>query len=165
MFDVLAMMTVRSISGRPVRGSVEQREFLEHARHLVAALAAAEIDDDVGVAALRERFEEHRLAGAEAAGHRGLAALRDREERIDDALAGDERRERRQPPRDRARHAHRPVVPHRELARRAVVRRSVQIVASSRHAPAATTDDHLARGIRRRRHRLRALARRRRRRR
>ena len=93
------MMTVRSISGRPVRGSVEPRELVEHAGHLVAALAAAQVDDDVGVAALGQRFEQHRLAGAEAAGDRRLAALRHREQAVEDALAGDQRRARRQPAR------------------------------------------------------------------
>ena len=85
------MMTVRSISGRPVRGSVSLRKFVEHARHFVAALAAAQIDDDVGVAAFRERFEQHRLARAEAAGDRGLASARHRKHAVEDALAGDER--------------------------------------------------------------------------
>ena len=99
MFDVLAMMTVRSISGRPVRGSVELRKLLEHAGHLVAALAAAEVDDDVGVAALGQRFQQDRLAGAEAAGNRGLAAQRDRKQRVEDALAGDQGLIGRQPAR------------------------------------------------------------------
>ena len=74
------MMTVRSISGWPVRGSVELREFVQHAGHFVAALAAADIDDDVGVAALGQRFEQDRLAGAEAARQSRAAAPRDREQ-------------------------------------------------------------------------------------
>ncbi len=65
------MMTVRSISARPVRGSSSCREFVQHLGHLVAAFAAADVDDDVRVAPLGQRLLQHGLAGAEAAGNRG----------------------------------------------------------------------------------------------
>ena len=85
------MMTVRSMSLRPVRGSTSCGQLLQHAGHLVAALAAAEVDDHVGGAALRERLQQHGLAGAEAAGDGRLAAQGHGEERVEDALPGDER--------------------------------------------------------------------------
>ena len=92
MFEVFAIRTVRSSSERPVRGSSSARELLEHVGHLVAALAAADVDDHVGVAPLRDLLQQHRLAGAEAAGDRGAAAARDREEEVEHPLPGDERR-------------------------------------------------------------------------
>ncbi len=70
----------------------ELGKFAQHFRHLVAALAAADIDDDVGVAPFRQRLLQHGLAGAEAAGNGGLAAARDRKQGVEDALAGDHRR-------------------------------------------------------------------------
>ena len=66
-------------------------EFVQHLRHLVAALAAAHIDDDVRVAPLGKLVLRHRLAGAEAAGNGGRAALCNGKQRVDDALARDER--------------------------------------------------------------------------
>ncbi len=77
----------------------ELGELLEHLGQLVAALAAADVDDDVGVRPLRERLLEHGLAGAEPAGDRGGAAARDREEHVDRPLAGDQRRRRVEPAR------------------------------------------------------------------
>ena len=74
------MITVRSASRPPVRGSVERGELGEHVGHLVAALAAADVDDHVGVAPLGDLLQQHGLAGAEAAGHGGAAAAGDREE-------------------------------------------------------------------------------------
>ena len=53
--------------GRVATRIAQGGELFEELGHLVAALAAAEIDDDVGVAAFRERFEQHGLAGAESA--------------------------------------------------------------------------------------------------
>mmetsp|Transcript_31231 Transcript_31231/g.92730 ORF Transcript_31231/g.92730 Transcript_31231/m.92730 type:complete len:665 (-) Transcript_31231:90-2084(-) len=66
-------------------------EVREHLGHLVAALAAADIDDDVRVRVLGEGLRDHRLAAAEGAGHGRGAALRDREEGVDDALAREQR--------------------------------------------------------------------------
>ena len=111
----------RALGQRPAGARVlELRELVEHLGHLVAALAAADVDDHVGVAPLGERFLQHGLAGAEAAGQRGAAAARHREQRVEDALAGDHRRVGRQAVRDRARRAHRPGVAHRDLLLRAV---------------------------------------------
>ena len=87
MLLVLAMSTVRSVMGLPLLGSISSRELLQHLRHLVAALAAAHIDDDVRVAPLGQLVLGHGLAGAEAAGDGGRAALGDGEQRVDDALA------------------------------------------------------------------------------
>ena len=81
----------------------ELRKLVEHLRQLVAALAAGDVDDHVGVAPLGERLLEHRLAGAEAARDRRGAAAREREERVDRPLTGDERRVEAEPARGRAR--------------------------------------------------------------
>mmetsp|Transcript_58539 Transcript_58539/g.154144 ORF Transcript_58539/g.154144 Transcript_58539/m.154144 type:complete len:435 (-) Transcript_58539:80-1384(-) len=69
----------------------ELREIGEHLGHLVAALAAADVDNDVGVGVLGKGLGDHRLAAAEGAGHRRGAALRDREQGVDDALAREQR--------------------------------------------------------------------------
>ena len=87
MFEVLAMRIVRSISGRPERGSLSSGKLAQHLGHLVAALAAADVDDDVGVGPLGELVLGDGLAGAESAGDGRGAALADGEERVDDALA------------------------------------------------------------------------------
>ncbi len=42
------------MSGPPVRGSFSSGNSVEHLGHLVAALAAADVDDDVGVGPLGE---------------------------------------------------------------------------------------------------------------
>jgi hypothetical protein len=62
----------------------------QHVGHLVAALAAADVDDDVRFGESRERLLDHRLAGAEATreGHR--PPFGDGEEQIEDALTRDE---------------------------------------------------------------------------
>ena len=70
-------------------------EFLEHLGHLVAALAAADIDDDVGVAPFGELVLGHGLAGAEPSRNRRGAAFGNGEEGIDDPLARDRRAGRR----------------------------------------------------------------------
>mmetsp|Transcript_64817 Transcript_64817/g.166821 ORF Transcript_64817/g.166821 Transcript_64817/m.166821 type:complete len:597 (+) Transcript_64817:397-2187(+) len=69
----------------------ELREICEHLSHLVAALAAADVDDDVRVGVLGEGLGDDRLAAAEGAGHRRGATLRHREQGIDDALAREQR--------------------------------------------------------------------------
>jgi hypothetical protein len=94
----------------------ELRELLEHASHLVAALATAEVDDDVGAAALGKAFEQDRLAGSESSGDRALATERDREQRIEDALSGHQRLVRREARTHGTRRAHRPEVAQRNLA-------------------------------------------------
>ena len=97
MFDVFAISTVRSSSGLPGARVLERLELLEHVGQLVAALAAADVDDHVGVAPLGDLLQQHGLAGAEAAGDRRRAAARDREEQVEHPLAGHERLGCRQP--------------------------------------------------------------------
>ena len=67
MLEVLAIRTVRSVSGLPVFGSTSSLNSVQHLRHLVAALAAADVDDDIRVAPLGKLVLRHGLAGAEAA--------------------------------------------------------------------------------------------------
>ena len=82
----------RALHQRAARPGVGQLgELVQHVGHLVAALAAADIDDDIGIGPLGQAVLHHRLAGAKAAGDGGRAALGDGKERVDDALAGDER--------------------------------------------------------------------------
>ena len=94
----------------------ELRKLVEHLRQLVAALAAGDVDDHVGVPPLGERLLEHRLAGAEAARNRRRAAARKREERVDRPLTADERRVEAEPARDRPRPAHGPARKHGQRA-------------------------------------------------
>ena len=109
MLEVLAMTTVRSASGPPVRGSIELGELADHVGHLVATLAAADVDDDVGVAPLGDLLQQHRLAGAEPAGDPDRAAARHGEQQVDDPLAGEQRARRRRRARSvRSRLADRP---------------------------------------------------------
>ena len=87
---------VRNQGGAVGHGAVGLRvdqlgELVEHLAHLVAALAAADVDDDIRVAPLRELVLVHGFARAETAGDGGCAALRDREERVHDALSRDQR--------------------------------------------------------------------------
>ena len=85
------MTTVRSASRSPVRGSSSSASSATHVGHLVAALAAADVDDDVGVAPLGDLLQQHGLAGAEAAGDGGAAAPGDREEQVEHPLPGVQR--------------------------------------------------------------------------
>ncbi len=48
-------------------GHGELREVHEHLRHLIAALAAAHVDDPVAVAVLAQRLTDHRLAAPKRA--------------------------------------------------------------------------------------------------
>jgi len=66
----------------------ELREFLEHAGELVAAFAAAQIDDDVGIASFRQRLEHTVLPVPNPPGTAAFAAQRDGKQAIDDPLAG-----------------------------------------------------------------------------
>ena len=63
-------------------------ELHQHVGHLIAALAAADVDHDVHVGPLRQLVLHDGLARAEGAGNGRGAALGDGEERVDDALAG-----------------------------------------------------------------------------
>ena len=89
------MTTVLAASLPPVRGSLELGEFGQHVGQLVAALPAADVDDHVGVAPLRDLLQQHGLAGAEPAGHGAAAALGHREQHVDHPLPGEQRRARR----------------------------------------------------------------------
>ncbi len=69
----------------------ELGELSEDVCQLVAALAAADVDDHVRVAPLRDRVLEHRLAGSEAAGDGCRASPRQRVQEVENAQAGDQR--------------------------------------------------------------------------
>ena len=94
----------------PGVGVVKLGEGLQHVHQLVAALAATDVDDDVGVGPARHLLLHHRLAGAEGARYRPLAALELGEEGIDDPLARNQRRHAIVAPQVGARLAHRPAV-------------------------------------------------------
>ena len=66
------------------------RELVEHVGHLVAALAAPDINNDIGVAELRNLLLDDGLARPEAAGHAGRPAECDWEKHVEDALPGNE---------------------------------------------------------------------------
>ena len=89
-------------------------ELFEHLCHFVAALAAADIDDDVGVAPFCQLMLGHRFSGSKSARHRCGAALGDGEQRIDYALAGNQRALDGQALRNRARRTNRPFLRQRK---------------------------------------------------
>ena len=96
---------------RLARLGVDQlAELLEHLGHLVAALPAADIDDDIRIAPFGELVLGHRFAGAEPARHCGGAALGNREEGVDHPLAGNQRAFDRAALSHRARYPDRPFV-------------------------------------------------------
>ena len=68
------------------------RELVEHVGHLVAALAAAHVHNDLRVRPLGQLVLHDRLAAAEGAGHGRHTALGDGEQGIDDPLTRDHRR-------------------------------------------------------------------------
>ncbi|CAN4035198.1 Hydroxypyruvate isomerase, partial [Dysosmobacter welbionis] len=61
--------------GLPGAGVLQLRELPEHVGHLVAPLAAADVDHDVHIRPLGQLVLHHSLAGAEGPGHGGGAAL------------------------------------------------------------------------------------------
>ena len=77
-------------------GILQFRELIQNVRHLVAALTAADIDDDIRVRPLCELVLHDGLAGSEGSGNRGDAAFRNREERVNNSLAGHQRHLRRE---------------------------------------------------------------------
>ena len=91
------------------------RELHENVGHLVAAFAAADVDDDVHVRPLGELVLHDGLAAAERAGHGRRAALGDREERVDDTLAAVHGLVRSKLLRIGARDTHRPALDHVQL--------------------------------------------------
>ena len=106
---------MRFISDSPRARVLQFRELHEHVGHLVAALAATDVDDDVGIGPLGQLVLHDRLAAAKRAGHGGHAALGHREQRVDDALASDHRLGRRQLFGVRAAAADRPTLQHGQL--------------------------------------------------
>ena len=90
-------------------------EFTEHVGHLVAPLAAADVDHDVHVCPLGQLVLHHGLAGAEGPGYGGSAALGDGEHRVDDPLARLQRCLRREFLLVGAAHADRPLLHHGQL--------------------------------------------------
>ena len=93
----------------------QHRELLEHLRHLVAALAATDIDDHVDIRPLGQLMLRHGLARAEAARDGAGPATCGRKEKIDHALPRNHRHARRQPLGNRTRPPDRPLVQHAEL--------------------------------------------------
>ncbi len=93
----------------------EVREFVEHVGHLIAALTATHVDDDVRVAVLREALLHHRLSGAKGAGHDGRTALCNRKQTVEHTLTGKEQLVRAQFLAVRARLFHRPLLQHGDL--------------------------------------------------
>ncbi len=82
----------RAFHQRSARARVFQLgEFVQHFRHLVTALAAAHIDDDVRIAPLGQGLLQNRLAGAKATRQRGAPTPGHREQSVQNALAGDDR--------------------------------------------------------------------------
>ncbi|CAN4010611.1 DNA topoisomerase, partial [Dysosmobacter welbionis] len=77
--------------GLPGAGVLQLRELPEHVGHLVAPLAAADVDHDVHIRPLGQLVLHHSLAGAEGPGHGGGAALGNGEQGVNDPLAGAQR--------------------------------------------------------------------------
>ena len=100
----------------------ELGELAQHIGHLVAALAAADVNDEIHVRPLGKRVLHDGLAAAERPRDRCRAALGDREEGIHDALTGLERCNGRVFFHVGPSHAHRPLLDHREFFSLALVR-------------------------------------------
>lgn len=66
----------------------ELGKVAQHLRHLIAALAAADVDDDVTVGVLGERLRDDRLAAAKGAGNGRRAALHTGKQRVEHSLTG-----------------------------------------------------------------------------
>ena len=66
------------------------REFLQYLGHLVAALAAADVDDHLGIRPFGDAMLGDRLARTKRTRNACRAALGDREEGIQNALTGDQ---------------------------------------------------------------------------
>ena len=123
-------------SDRHVRGVCDQRraghqlvarlrilqlgEIFQNLRHLIAALTAADVNNDICIGELRNGVLSHGLAGSETARYGGCTAARNRENCIQNSLSGDQRHRRRHTSGRRTRHADRPLLSERKLPVRAV---------------------------------------------
>ncbi len=111
----------RPLHERAAAARVDERgELLEHLRHLVPPLAAADVDDDVGVRPLRQGVLQHGFARPEGAGEGGAAAAHDREEGVEHPLAGDQRPLRVEAGREGAGPAHGPALRQSDRMDRAI---------------------------------------------
>ena len=91
MFEVLTTST-RAVDDRPARARIAQQgELVEHLRHLVAALPAADVDDDVGLGELGQRLLDHRLAVPKPPATATASSLGHGEEEVEDALTREKR--------------------------------------------------------------------------
>ena len=91
-------------------GILQLGHEFQHIGQLVAAFAAADVDDDLGIAPAGHLLLEHGLAGTKGAGNRRLAALEQGIEGVEDALPGNQRLDRVVALPEGARRAHRPAV-------------------------------------------------------
>ena len=96
----------------PGTGIDKLRELGDHVCHLVPALSAADVDDDVRSAPLRHLLQQHGLPGAEPAGNRRRAAERHRVEQVEHPLTRHQRLPTVQSTTVRAWQAHRPALRH-----------------------------------------------------
>ena len=77
--------------GLAALGIFQGREFVQNIGHLVAALAAADINDDVCLRPLGQLVLNDRFTGPEGAGNSSNTAFGNGEEGIDNTLTGDQR--------------------------------------------------------------------------
>ena len=99
----------------PGAGVNQLREFPQNIGHLVAALAAADVNHKVHVRPLGQGVLHHRFTGAEGARNSRGTALCHREEGIHNTLAGLQRHAGREFAPVRAAHTHRPLLHHRQF--------------------------------------------------
>src|SRR6267143_1902492 len=96
-------------------GVLQFREGRKDLGHLVPTFAAADVDDDLRVAPLRELLFGDRFSRPEAARDRGGAALRNREEEIENPLARDQRNRGQEPILHGSWLSNRPCLKHSDL--------------------------------------------------
>ncbi len=77
--------------GPSAAGIAQLPELVQHLGHFIAPLAAAQIDDNIGVRPFCQLVLNNGFAGAERAGNCGAAALAYWEKRVDHALPGNQR--------------------------------------------------------------------------
>mmetsp|Transcript_8655 Transcript_8655/g.14936 ORF Transcript_8655/g.14936 Transcript_8655/m.14936 type:complete len:548 (+) Transcript_8655:633-2276(+) len=95
-------------------------EVLEDFSHLVTALAAADVDNDIRVGKLGQRLRDHSLAATERARDRARSTQHRREKGIENALASEKRHVGHELLEDRARRTHGPQLEHGILGRLAL---------------------------------------------